>query len=127
MSNQNRTTIDKLNLDINELKIELENQKQSVLEKENQILRLNDNHQKQLIKKDEEIHALKRKIDDMSNEFAEMLKVKSNFLLINRKHLKRCSKELKFLNGTHKLIRENIREALSYEVDLYYQHQQLQK
>ena len=84
MSNQNRTTIDKLNLDINDLKMELENQKQTVMEKEAQILRLNDNHKNQLAKKDEEIEALKRKIDDMSNEFAEMLKVKIkiNFLIL---------------------------------------------
>ena len=80
MSNQNRTTIDKLNLEIDELKNELENEKQNVIQKEDQILRLNDLHQKQLINKDEEIHSLKRKIDDMSNEFAEMLKVKNLFI-----------------------------------------------
>ena len=75
MSNQNRTTIDKLNSDIRDLKRELEDQKQMVVTKEEQIRDLNLDHQNKLAKKDEEIHGLKRKIDDMSNEFAEMLKV----------------------------------------------------
>lgn len=75
MINLNQMTIDKLNGEISELKSELDGQKSMVLQKENEIKELQNCHQNELTKKDEEIHGLKRKIDDMSNEFAEMLKV----------------------------------------------------
>lgn len=68
-------TIDKLNQEIGDLKSELDSQKHMVLQKENEIKDLQNTHQNELTRKDEEIHGLKRKIDDMSNEFAEMLKV----------------------------------------------------
>jgi predicted nucleic acid-binding Zn-ribbon protein len=72
-------TIDKLNSEISELKSELDVQRNMVQEKENEIKDLQNSHQNELVKKDEEIHGLKRKIDDMSNEFAEMLKVSGIF------------------------------------------------
>lgn len=75
MSNQNRTTIDKLKTEIDNLKLNLENQKELVMQKEAQIEALNQTHQNKLTEKEEKITGLQRKIDDMSNEFAEMLKV----------------------------------------------------
>ena len=125
MSNQNRTTIDKLNSDIRDLKRDLEDQKQMVVTKEEQIRDLNLDHQNKLAKKDEEIHGLKRKIDDMSNEFAEMLKVGSGMgLLIKRKLLRRCNRGSRYHNGTHKLIRENIPVVLFCVIALDYPHLQ---
>lgn len=75
MSNQNRTTIDKLKGEIEELKAGLEEQQRLVQAKEGQISALSAAHQKQLGEKEDQITGLQRKIDDMSNEFAEMLKV----------------------------------------------------
>lgn len=83
MSNQNRTTIDKLKTEIDNLKLSLESQKELVLQKEAQIEELNRAHQNKLTEKEEKINGLQRKIDDMSNEFAEMLKVLAGLIAGN--------------------------------------------
>ena len=58
-----------------------------------------------LKKKDEDIVELRKKIEDMSNEFARMLKV-INFCILNlfRKPWIKCKKELIRLNGIMTLI-----------------------
>ena len=58
-----------------------------------------------LKKKDEDIVELRKKIEDMSNEFARMLKV-LNFYILNlfRKLWIKCKKELIRLNGIMTLI-----------------------
>ena len=96
MINLNQMTIDKLNQEIGDLKSELDSQKHMVLQKENEIKDLQNTHQNELTRKDEEIHGLKRKIDDMSNEFAEMLKVGKIYGQFSnrRKPWRRCNSEL---------------------------------
>ena len=58
-----------------------------------------------LIKKDEDIRDLKRKIEDMSAEFARMLRVIIHYFEVSsydlnlRKLLIKCKKELNWPNG----------------------------
>ena len=63
-------------------------------------------YEARLSRKEDEIVDLKKKIDDMSNEFARMLRVfcfsfKFSMILLNfnRKHWIKCKKELNLRNG----------------------------
>ena len=66
---------DQLLNEINDLKKVVEDQKDTIGKKEYAISELTKEKEAALFKKDEEIRELKRKIEEMSSEFARMLKV----------------------------------------------------
>ena len=75
LNNQNKQLQQKYTLEIEALNKKNEELKQIVLEKEEAVRETIKNNETTLNKKDEEIRELKRKMDEMSAEFAKMMKV----------------------------------------------------
>ena len=82
MNIENRNIKEKLEQKIEELKKNIDGQKIEIEEKEKEIQTLNNEHKDELFKKDEKIRQLKRKIDEMSSQFADMLKVIHSYIYI---------------------------------------------
>ena len=75
LNNQNKQLQQKYSLEIEALNRKNEELKQTVDEKEEAIKEIVKSNETALNKKDEEIRELKRKMDEMSAEFARMMKV----------------------------------------------------
>ena len=74
MTRQYKSMQEQLQNENNELKRKVKEQEEIIERKNEKILDLEKQKELELMKKDEEIQELKRKITDMSSEFAKMLK-----------------------------------------------------
>lgn len=74
MTRQYKSMQDELQKENNDLKKKVKDQDDVIKQKEQDIADLIRDKDMELIRKDEEIRDLKRKIEDMSSEFAKMLK-----------------------------------------------------
>ena len=65
---------EKLEREVEDLKTEVSGLKKRIDDKNDEIGQLKVSHGKEVFNKDEQIRGLKRKVDEMSNQFAGMLK-----------------------------------------------------
>jgi predicted nucleic acid-binding Zn-ribbon protein len=95
--NQNETEI--LKSKITELNKKIEQKNNLIESKNKEMLDLKKEFSDKFAEKEEIITQLKKKMNNMSNNFAEMLKVIC--IIVLRTHWKKCRRELKCLNGIH--------------------------
>jgi chromosome segregation ATPase len=74
MTGQYKSMQDELQKENNDLKRKVKDQQDVIKQKEDDIVDLVRDKDQDLVRKDDEIKDLKRKIEDMSSEFAKMLK-----------------------------------------------------